>query len=505
MEDRAARTADNLRLGIEAARAGRNDTAQQYLTAVLKQDSNNIPALFWLAYVAPSAQESVRLLERVLTLDPNNERAKAGMQWAKKRLAAEAVQPEPQSPPSAAPPEETKPTPVPSEPEVTAQPESEPAELPDGFIRQQLLSQKDIQKRAKKGALAHRARRNIDPLLMITIILTGVAILLLMGIGILAFTPAETLAAWLPVPTADALVSTGVIDAVPEPVSVVSETQVVETQNAASGPQGISAGDVIIFNTPAASEPDVSTVPAESASTDAATTTETTALIEAGDGPTSTTQEPAELIDPVLESTEAAPATDTTEPALPVEEDIESDSAVSPEENVAVSDSISDLIGPAEAILNGPRLFVPVDEAQLAHQPAFEGEKWIEIDVTLQHITAWEGNVPIMSFIGSTGLPGTPTVLGEYNIYWKLEKTLMAGADYYLPDVPYTMYFYGSYALHGTYWHDNFGQPMSHGCVNLTNDNAQQIFEWADPPLPPGQTQVTSTYENPGTLVVVHE
>ena len=95
-------------------------------------------------------------------------------------------------------------------------------------------------------------------------------------------------------------------------------------------------------------------------------------------------------------------------------------------------------------------------------------------------------------------------MLGEYNVYWKLEKTLMAGADYYLPDVPYTMYFYGGYAIHGTYWHENFGQPMSHGCVNLRTEEAKQIFEWADPPLPPGQTQVVSTYDNPGTLVFVH-
>jgi hypothetical protein len=86
-----------------------------------------------------------------------------------------------------------------------------------------------------------------------------------------------------------------------------------------------------------------------------------------------------------------------------------------------------------------------------------------------------------------------------------LEKTLMTGDGYYLPDVPYTMYFYGGYALHGTYWHDNFGQPMSHGCVNLETGNAEKLFEWAEPALPPGQTQVTASVANPGTLVVVHQ
>ena len=81
----------------------------------------------------------------------------------------------------------------------------------------------------------------------------------------------------------------------------------------------------------------------------------------------------------------------------------------------------------------------------------------------------------------------------------------MTGPGYYLPEVPYTMYFYEGYALHGTYWHNNFGQRMSRGCVNLQTDNAKQLFEWADPIVPPGQIEVVATHENPGTLVVVHE
>jgi lipoprotein-anchoring transpeptidase ErfK/SrfK len=147
----------------------------------------------------------------------------------------------------------------------------------------------------------------------------------------------------------------------------------------------------------------------------------------------------------------------------------------------------------------------PVDKPVLAHQPDYPGQKWIEVNLTTQQVTAWEGEVPVLTFMASTGLPNTPTVTGKYHIYWKLEKTLMTGDGYYLPDVPYTMYFYGGYALHGTYWHDSFGQPMSHGCVNLETGNAQKLFEWADPVLPPGQTQVTASGANPGTLVVVHQ
>jgi lipoprotein-anchoring transpeptidase ErfK/SrfK len=66
------------------------------------------------------------------------------------------------------------------------------------------------------------------------------------------------------------------------------------------------------------------------------------------------------------------------------------------------------------------------------------------------------------------------------------------------------MYFHSGYALHGTYWHDNFGQPMSHGCVNLRTADAQWLFNWAGPALPAGASQVQSSSSNPGTRVVVH-
>jgi lipoprotein-anchoring transpeptidase ErfK/SrfK len=162
------------------------------------------------------------------------------------------------------------------------------------------------------------------------------------------------------------------------------------------------------------------------------------------------------------------------------------------------------LIGPIEP-LSAETQAATAEPASLAHQPAYPGEKWIEVNVTSQQVTAWEGDKPVMSFTVSTGLPDTPTVLGKFNVYWKLTSTLMVGDNYYLPEVPYTMYFYAGYALHGTYWHKNFGQPMSHGCVNLETSQAKKLFDWADPILPPGQTEIVSSAGNPGTLVVVHE
>jgi lipoprotein-anchoring transpeptidase ErfK/SrfK len=119
-------------------------------------------------------------------------------------------------------------------------------------------------------------------------------------------------------------------------------------------------------------------------------------------------------------------------------------------------------------------------------------------------MTAYEGNTPVFETLVSTGLPNTPTVAGRFRIYLKLSATDMAGPGYYLPDVPYTMYFHRGYALHGTYWHHNFGQPMSHGCVNLRTEDAKWLFDWASPLLPPKATSVRASDANPGTLVVVH-
>ena len=107
------------------------------------------------------------------------------------------------------------------------------------------------------------------------------------------------------------------------------------------------------------------------------------------------------------------------------------------------------------------------------------GEHWIDVDLSDQMLYAYEGNTIVASFLVSTGVPAFPTVTGQYHIYIKLVSTLMVGDNYYLPDVPYTMYFYKGYGIHGTYWHNNFGHPMSHGCVNMYTPDAEWLFYWA--------------------------
>jgi lipoprotein-anchoring transpeptidase ErfK/SrfK len=126
-----------------------------------------------------------------------------------------------------------------------------------------------------------------------------------------------------------------------------------------------------------------------------------------------------------------------------------------------------------------PPTAVPVqDEPQV---PVYGGsdERWIDVNLTTQTLTAYQGSEIVNSFLVSTGRWETPTVTGQYYIYVKYRYTNMAGPGYNLPDVPYTMYFYKGYGIHGTYWHSNFGTTMSHGCVNMQTDEAGWLFNWA--------------------------
>jgi LysM repeat protein len=105
--------------------------------------------------------------------------------------------------------------------------------------------------------------------------------------------------------------------------------------------------------------------------------------------------------------------------------------------------------------------------------------KQVVVDLSEQRVYAFEDGVLVFTAIVSTGLPATPTVLGDYKIYLRYESQTMSGPGYYLPGVQWVQYFYSGYGLHGTYWHENFGQPMSHGCVNLRNEDALWLYQWA--------------------------
>jgi hypothetical protein len=140
--------------------------------------------------------------------------------------------------------------------------------------------------------------------------------------------------------------------------------------------------------------------------------------------------------------------------------------------------------------------------------------KRIEIDLTNQRLYAYEGDRKVYDFLVSTGKWGrTPT--GTFNIWIKLRYTKMEGGNkslgtyYYLPNVPYTMYFYNDqtpkwrgFGIHGTYWHNNFGHPMSHGCINMKTEEVEQLYSWAEPPSTKHTTYATNS--NPGTKILIY-
>lgn len=134
-------------------------------------------------------------------------------------------------------------------------------------------------------------------------------------------------------------------------------------------------------------------------------------------------------------------------------------------------------IGNANLIYSGQVLAIP-DSKEIPQRVNKEAKQIIVV-LSLQKVFVYEKGVLINDFIVSTGLPNTPTVLGSYQIYTKYDSTRMTGEGYDMPNVPWTMYFYQGYSFHGTYWHSNFGQPMSHGCVNMKTEEAKWLYDWA--------------------------
>ncbi len=109
-------------------------------------------------------------------------------------------------------------------------------------------------------------------------------------------------------------------------------------------------------------------------------------------------------------------------------------------------------------------------------------ERWVDVNLTTQTLRAYEGDTVVYTTSVSSGTWEHPTVTGQFRIWLTYRSQTMDGSllgyDYYLEDVPYVMYFYEDYALHGTYWHSNFGTPMSHGCVNLATEDAAWIYDF---------------------------
>lgn len=183
--------------------------------------------------------------------------------------------------------------------------------------------------------------------------------------------------------------------------------------------------------------------------------------------------------------------------------------------------SFEEILEPSEntAIFEGEQIAIPRLAYETIETPVLgisNEERWVEIDLSEQKLRAWEGGSLYLETPVSTGLPWWPTPTGEFRVWIKLRATKMEGGRgeyyYYLPNVPYVMYFendevpgWRGYGIHGAYWHNDFGTPRSHGCINLPPDIAGKLYYWATPILPEGKYSVKSTPENPGIRVIIHE
>lgn len=144
---------------------------------------------------------------------------------------------------------------------------------------------------------------------------------------------------------------------------------------------------------------------------------------------------------------------------------------------------------------------------------ATAGEKWLDVNITKQVMVAYEGTKPVYAALVSTGEAGLSdpattksTTRGIFRIHTKYRSSTMSskvsGEEFELRDVPYVQYFENGYALHAAYWHDKFGMPKSHGCINLAPEDARRIFFWTEPQVP--STWQGAALANKGTVIFVH-
>ena len=174
-----------------------------------------------------------------------------------------------------------------------------------------------------------------------------------------------------------------------------------------------------------------------------------------------------------------------------------------PEDWATFLETLTSVETPAD-VLGEPS---PEIAGEFAEGSVARSRNWVHVDLSEQVLVAYTGDTPIRAFVIASGLPGTPTVTGEFRVRTKVRSQTMSGGEgalyYNLPNVQWVQYFYSEYAIHGTYWHNNFGTPRSHGCVNMTNADAKWVWEHLGPVWDGSTIWDKSTDENPGGIVIV--
>ncbi len=388
----------------------------------------------WLILAAVSSPNaSVAYLERVLQLNPQNERAKKGMQWALDRLAK---QPKPQPPP-----------PPPTQPVAEIQPGLEEVEKPIAAVEPVSSDIPEQPVAPFKDVLSETVTQET----------------------VLPFKEPVEAVSSVPANLDDDLINIDDYIGEPEPAEqdllsglrpdadIFPEPQVKVKATKPAGNHGLGWAVTAI----------VTLVILSSAAVVWAALPGLTALARSSAAPI-----PGNVLaKPSLTPTVTATPTQTSTPT-PTE---------TPTPTITNTPLPTETPMPTNTPYptNTPK---PTQKktTQAAQAYADYSGHWIDIDLGDQKLYAYDGDALISSFVVSTGTSAHPTVVGTFAVYVKYKYTDMSGPGYYLPDVPYTMYFYSGYGIHGTYWHDNFGTPMSHGCVNMRTSEAEWVFNFSE-------------------------
>jgi hypothetical protein len=177
---------------------------------------------------------------------------------------------------------------------------------------------------------------------------------------------------------------------------------------------------------------------------------------------------------------------------------------------VAVHEIARDAEGHATAYRIGEGEWVRASEMRLAlatePPPLTDShERWFDIDLDAQVLVAYEDALPVYATLISAGSRDNPTETGVYRIWIKFAETDMSDlageSPYSVATVPWTQFFAKDLALHTAYWHDTFGTPRSHGCINVSPLDARFLYFWSTPHVPPGWSMAHGNVEYPGSIV----
>lgn len=437
--------------GQNALKTGNISLAKDYCD-LAEASAPDLEEVWLLKASLAEPRESVTFLQKALEINPQSERAKKGLLWAEKRMNILAIE-EAEIVTAEEPVEELSS----EEPESLESMDKNPYKVgTSDELNTSLENASETQEMAAAKAVKAKPSLTVKRAVSLRWLIAPLSILVL--VLLIAFGSAFK-SSWFDVVTP--IVSKGVMGGNGDVIGAPSMETAQPSATAQSTELETEPIVVAVGNT---------------------ATVEGTATLD----PTSTTQPTVTTTASPLPTNSPVPTATLTTSASPVSQSDLDPTATS-------SAPILMTVTPNPAWIGVPSptpLPTDTDEPEYSTIPATPvvnvpinnsnpGARWIDVNLSQQMVYAYEGDQLVNAFVVSTGTWQYPTVTGSYNVYVKYLYKDMWGDDYYLPDVPYTMFFYEGYAIHGTYWHSNFGVPMSHGCVNMTIPDAGWIYQWA--------------------------